>query len=183
MNSTLKIFVLSCHFQWSHRLSEPIYCRKPWPICPNWWASAALRLSKILLWQRALKGTPKHVHICEWACGTRGGAQGSNGGRPSSLRVGMWKSLHTSKISLWSRTEKSSMLMTAKRKVTATASAGLTLSDVTQVCGKLEGACRRFSYSGTGLALPQELCSFHGSLRRMEMKSAKQTMLESFWVE
>jgi len=56
-------------------------------------------------------------------------------------------------------------------------SAGLTLSDVTQVCRKLECACRRFDYSGTGLALPQELCGFRGFLRRMEMKSAKQTTL------
>ena len=62
-------------------------------------------------------------------------------------------------------------------------SAGLTLSDVTQMCEKLEGACWRFGYSETGLALPQELRRFRGFLRRMEMKNAKQTTLDSFWVQ
>ena len=62
-------------------------------------------------------------------------------------------------------------------------STGLTLSDMSQMCKKLEGACWRFGYSETGLALPQELRHFRGFLRQMEMRNAKQSMLDSFWVK
>ena len=62
-------------------------------------------------------------------------------------------------------------------------STGLTLSDMSQMCEKLEGACWRFGYSETGLALPQELHHFRGFLRQMEMRNAKQSMLDSLWVK
>ena len=61
--------------------------------------------------------------------------------------------------------------------------AGLTFSDVTQMCEKLEAACWKFGYSDNGLALPYELHRFRGFLRRMEMKNAKQTTLDSFWAK
>jgi len=59
-------------------------------------------------------------------------------------------------------------------------SAGLTLSDVAQMCEKLEATCWRFGYSDN-LSLPHELCRFHGHLRQMEMKNAKQSTLDSYW--
>ena len=59
-------------------------------------------------------------------------------------------------------------------------SAGLTLSDVAQMCEKLEAACWRFGYSDN-LSLPHELRRFCGHLRRMEMKNAKQSTLDSYW--
>ena len=59
-------------------------------------------------------------------------------------------------------------------------SAGLALSDVAQMCEKLEAACWRFGYS-ENLSLPHELRRFRGHLRRMEMKNAKQSTLDSYW--
>ena len=59
--------------------------------------------------------------------------------------------------------------------------AGLTFSDVMQMCEKLEAACWKFGYSDNGLALPHELRHFCGFLRHMEMKNVKQTTLDSFW--
>ena len=59
-------------------------------------------------------------------------------------------------------------------------STGLTLSDVAQMCEKLEAACWRFGYSDN-LSLPHELRRFHGHLRQMEMKNAKQSTLDSYW--
>lgn len=61
-------------------------------------------------------------------------------------------------------------------------SAGLSLSEVSQMREKLEAACLTLGYSDNhGLSLLRELRRFRGFLRRMEMKSAKQSTLDSYW--
>lgn len=60
-------------------------------------------------------------------------------------------------------------------------SAGLSLSEVSQMCEKLEAACLTVGYSDNhGLNLLRELRRFRGFLKRMEMKSAKQSTLDSY---
>ncbi|KAI6002582.1 hypothetical protein F5J12DRAFT_913828 [Pisolithus orientalis] len=68
----------------------------------------------------------------------------------------------------------------SKEEGKSDSSAGLSLSEVAQVCEKVEAACWRFGYSDNGLTLLHELRRFHGFLRRMEMKSAKQSTLDSW---
>ncbi|KAI6123168.1 hypothetical protein EDD16DRAFT_1704499 [Pisolithus croceorrhizus] len=61
--------------------------------------------------------------------------------------------------------------------------AGISFSDASQMCMKLEAACWQFGYSDSGLALPHKLHCFCGFLRHMEMKHAKQSTLDSFWAK
>ena len=62
-------------------------------------------------------------------------------------------------------------------------SAGLTFSDVAQMCEKVEAAYWRFGCGEQGLTFPRELRCFRGLLGKMETKSKKQVTLHSFWAK
>jgi len=59
----------------------------------------------------------------------------------------------------------------------------LTITEVMQMCEKLEAACWRFGYLENGLTLPQELHRFHRFLRQTEETSKQQVTLESYWTK
>lgn len=60
-------------------------------------------------------------------------------------------------------------------------SAGLTFSEIAQMCEKVEAAYWRFGCGEKGLTFLQELRRFRGLLAQMETKSKKQVTLHSFW--
>ena len=61
--------------------------------------------------------------------------------------------------------------------------AGLTFSEIAQMCEKIEVAYWRFGCGEKGLTFPQDLRRFRGTLAQLETKSKKQVILHSFWAK
>ena len=61
--------------------------------------------------------------------------------------------------------------------------AGLTFSEIAQMCEKIEVAYWRFGCGEKGLTFPQDLRRFRGTLAQLETKSKKQVTLHSFWAK